>query len=438
MSAKPEEHRGSPLTAVVADGDGNIFELPGYGALGMAGDAMAPLSSRDTLPLPYGSELMFLPDRMPVVLDVNSGRLEVLARNPHDPDQPIFPVAAFNSPGYVNLHVAAYRENPKAACLPLFSYGAVGWHRGRFRSAAMRVDREKRQDLRHMPQEKITAGIRLLRERLPDNRLCRHLETCALEYGCPAGKNFFLGRFEAPLPTARICNARCLGCLSLQADGHIPSSQRRIAFTPSAEEIAQVALLHIRRVRHPVVSFGQGCEGEPLQAADVIEPAIRIIRAATRRGTINLNSNASRPETVARFFDAGLDSLRVSINSLRPDCYRSYFRPRDYDFEDVMRSIAVARRRTKFVSINYLNMPGFTDSPQEMAALERFLDRYGVDMIQWRNLNYDPARYWAVMNGAASHGPPMGIDRLLHRIRRRYPDVKHGYFNPPKEKFKPR
>ena len=106
-----------------------------------------------------------------------------------------------------------------------------------------------------------------MRTHLPDNRLARHLEHCALTYGCPAGKNFFLGRYEAPLPTSRACNARCLGCLSLQQESGIPCSQDRIAFTPTAEEIAEVALTHIGRVNKAVVSFGQGCEGDPLMAA---------------------------------------------------------------------------------------------------------------------------------------------------------------------------
>ena len=88
-----------------------------------------------------------------------------------------------------------------------------------------------------------------------------------------------------------------------------------------------------------MVSFGQGCEGEPLMQAPVIEEAVRAMRRATGRGTINLNTNASRPATVARLFDAGLDSMRVSINSLREACYDAYFRPRGYTFADVMLSI---------------------------------------------------------------------------------------------------
>jgi pyruvate-formate lyase-activating enzyme len=426
----------APLTAVVADARGRIFDLPGYLAVGQSGAEAAPLAAGETMAAPYGSELMLLPDRVPLLWSRAAGALEALAENPYRPGEPIFPVAVFNSPGVVATRVAAYRERPGARPLPLFSYGAVGWRRGAFRSAALVVDREPRQDLRRMPLAAVRAGVRAVRRALPGNRLARHLETCALVYGCPAGKNFFLGRYEAPLPTAVACNARCLGCLSLQKNSGIRSTQERIAFTPLPEEIAAVARLHIGRTRRAVVSFGQGCEGEPLSAARVIAPAIRLIREQTGRGTIHLNTNASRPAAVRRLCAAGLDSLRVSLNSARPACYRAYFRPRGYGFDDVRRSIDAALEAGKFVSINYLNLPGFTDAPAEAEALCRFLAAHPVHMIQWRNLNFDPRRYWAAMEAAAGGGgPPMGMAALLTEIRRRFPALKFGYFNPPKEKF---
>jgi pyruvate-formate lyase-activating enzyme len=297
------------------------------------------------------------------------------------------------------------------------------------------VDREPRQDLRRMKIEKVTAGVKAMRRRLPKNRLARHLEKCALTYGCPAGKNFFLGRFEAPLPTARQCNARCLGCLSLQSEDSVHNSQDRIAFTPTPEEIAEVALTHIHRVRHSVVSFGQGCEGDPLTAAGAIEPAIRLIRARTDAGTINMNTNGSLTDVLADLFDAGLDSVRISLNSVRKPCYEAYFRPNGYGFEDVLASIDLALERGKFVAINYLNLPGFTDTPEEADALSGFLERRPIGMIQWRNLNFDPLRYWRHMRQAAPQGIPIGLQRLLDAVRAGFPDVMFGYFNPPRERF---
>ncbi len=424
---------GPLLAAVVANRSGDIYELDGYAAVGMAAGLYRPLPAADTRPMPHGSELMRLPDRQPVVYNLQTRSLEVLAEDPFAPGEPIFPVAVFNSPGYVVTRISAFEDTAETTPLPLFSYGAVGWHQNGFQSAVRRVDAEPRQDLRQMPMEKILAGVRRMQKRMPKNRLRQHLEHCALTYGCPAGKNFFLGRYEAPLPTSRHCNARCRGCISLQARSGIHASQDRITFTPTPAEIAEIALTHIERVKHAVVSFGQGCEGDPLFAADVIQPAIARIRKQTARGTINMNTNASRPDILAALFDAGLDSIRVSLNSFRPAAYKAYFRPRDYQFTDVIRSIETALTRHRFVAINYLNCPGVTDTPEELAAITRFIKQYPVHMIQWRNLNFDPRQYWRIMSDTAPAGPPLGVTRLLKTLRHRFPDLRHGYFNPPRE-----
>ena len=53
------------------------------------------------------------------------------------------------------------------------------------------------------------------------------------------------------------------------------------------------------------------------------------------------------------------------MNSVRPECYRAYFRPKSYTFDDVMLSVDLALSRGRFVSINYLNCPGFTDAAEE-------------------------------------------------------------------------
>ncbi len=421
------------LQAVVANENGEIFELAGYAAVGMSGEQLTPLYKDQGVSLPYGSELMFLPHRTPLLYDIRNEKFVSLSHNPYEVSEKIFPVAAFNSPGYIITHTSAYKDNPEASPLPLFSYGAVGWSPGGFRSAVLQVDQERRQDLRLMPPEKVEAGIKRIRKKLPDNRLRKHLEGCALRYGCPAGKNFFLGRYEAPLPTARICNADCMGCLSLQRHDRISCSQERIAFTPTAEEIAAVALFHIQAVPKAIVSFGQGCEGDPLLAADVVTPAIRLIRKETSKGTINLNTNGSLPEVMKQLVAAGLDSVRISINSFRKSCYQAYFRPKGYEVKDVIETIRISLDNGLYVSINYLNMPGVTDTPEEFERLVAFLRQYPIQRIQWRNLNYDPARYWSAMQMAAACGEPMGIRNLLKQIHKEFPELSYGYFNPPKE-----
>ena len=401
----------------------------------MAGEDFFLLSKEETVEMPYGSELMMLPDRSPLVYDLETETFETLTVNPYDEKEGIFPVAVFNSPGYVNRYVCPHSNEKEADPLPLFSYGAAGFDGNSFRSAALLVDDEPRQDLRQMPAAEIENGIRRMQDKYPSNRLMRHLENCALVYGCPAGKNFFLKRYEAPLPTARTCNADCIGCISLQKESPMQSPQNRIAFTPSPEEIAETALEHITSVANAVVSFGQGCEGDPLTAFHAIEPAVRMIREETMEGTINMNTNAGLPDKLERLFEAGLDSVRVSLNSTRKSTYNAYFRPKGYSFEDVLKSIEIAGNMKKFVSLNLLNCPGFTDSMLEFDALKRFLATYPVRMIQWRNMNFDPLYYTGLMFKTGRKSPSVGIANMIKDIEKLFPHVLHGYFNPPKERY---
>ncbi len=423
------------ITALAATASGDIIEIEGYGAVGMAGSYLVPLTMKNTIPMPYGGELMLLPDRIPIFYNIGKRRTEAIYENPYNPQEPIFPVALFNSPGYVNSYLAAHKKRKQAKPLPLFSYAAAGYYGNGFRTCAICVDKEPRQDLRRMAREKVVKGVKKMQKIMPDNRLRKHLEKCALEYGCPAGKNFFLGRYEAPLPTSKTCNADCLGCISFQKNKAISCSQERIAFTPTPNEIAQIALTHISRVKKAVVSFGQGCEGDPLMAEKAIIPAIKIIRKSTGMGTININTNAGRPDILEKMFDAGLDSVRVSINSVREKFYNAYFRPKSYGFSHVLKSIDIALERKKFVSINYLNMPGFTDTPGETDALSRFIKNHPIHMIQWRNLNFDPLLYIREMKKAGKIGVSIGMTNVLKRIGRKFPNLIYGYFNPPKEKW---
>ena len=123
------------------------------------------------------------------------------------------------------------------------------------------------------------------------------------------------------------------------------------------------------------------------------------------------------------------------MNSVRKNCYEAYFRPRGYGFSDVLKSIDLAVGAGLFVAVNYLNCPGFTDTQAEIEALGQFLKQYRIHMIQWRNLNFDPMRYFEIMNGVVPNGAPIGMKNLLKQIHQQFPNLKFGYFNPPKEKF---
>ena len=171
------------------------------------------------------------------------------------------PVAAFVSPGYTVKFNAAYREGKRVKPLPLFSYSAVAFYKGEFYVPAVRVDAEHRQRLDGMDMPLIKSNVKQFRKFLKSNRLARHLETCALIYGCPAAKNFFQHKYEGPLPTSPKCNSLCLGCISYQPSKKCSVTQERIKFVPSPEEIAEVAVFHIKNTADPVVSFGRVVKG---------------------------------------------------------------------------------------------------------------------------------------------------------------------------------
>ena len=55
-------------------------------------------------------------------------------------------------------------------------------------------------------------------------------------------------------------------------------------------------------------------------------------------------------------------------------------------------------------------------------------------MIQMRNLNIDPVVYRSIQ-GADRFGNGIGFIPMMERLRARFPHLRYGYFNPPKETF---
>ena len=165
-------------------------------------------------------------------------------------------------------------------------------------------------------------------------------------------------------------------------------------------------------------------------AGEAIEEAIKQIRIETARGVINLNTNASKPEVVKRLFAAGLSSIRVSINSAQEKYYNRYYKPQGYKFSDVLKSIKIAKDAGGFVSLNYLVMPGFTDSEDEVREFKRLLRKCKLDMVQLRNLNIDPLYYFRELKISPDVAVLCGIKELISDLKKEFPSLMLGYFNP--------
>ena len=419
----------SAAKLVYADESGQIYDHPQLEMAGVSGGAWQRVDDSCLIVLPPGSELFLLPERFPVGYDRKKQRFVRLVEDPNDDTREVQAVAAFMAPAHTQILTAVYQRAQNAPVLPLFSYTAVGWKEGQFLVAGVRIDSLVRQDADQFDPEKLKSRAKRALAHQRDNRLVQHLGTCALSYGCPAAKNYFLGRWEAPLPTSPQCNAACLGCISLQEDNRVCASQERSTFVPTPEEIAEVAIDHLQKAEEPLVSFGQGCEGEPLLQGKTLARAIEIIRSQTGLGTINLNTNGSLPQTVAQLRDSGLDSIRVSLNSAREAYYTRYYKPKGYRLSEVKKSLQVMKRGGGFISINLLTLPGVTDEIEEVEAIIRLIDETGTDLIQMRNINIDPEWYLQGIRYRAS-GRRLGILEMMDRISEAHPQVKYGYFNP--------
>ena len=431
MNKRIDKARLKALPAlVVSDEQGNLFDLPEYAMPVMHGTTLTIVEKKDVIRLPQGSDLHTLPGRYPVGIDRRSGKIVTIREYE---EIKLRAASAFLAPAYTALHTAAFEKQSGAETLPLFAYAPLGIEGDDFVTTAIRVDREVRQDCENFDQDEVLRRGKKLLKRFAGNRLTSHLiENCAFTYLCPAARNWVMGRWEAPIPVSQGCNSQCTGCISMQDEGSgVPSTQDRLLFTPTTEEITAFTVPHLEGAPGAVVSFGQGCEGEPLTQALLIEESIREMRKRTHKGTINLNSNASLPEAVEKLCLAGLDSIRVSANSLQQRYYDRYFKPKAYSFDDVIESIAIALRHKVWVSLNYFIFPGFTDSTAELLALTDLLRRFPIDMIQMRNLNMDPDLYISTLGEEAfDRSGGCGIGQWIEEVRQTRPGIRFGYFNP--------
>jgi len=240
-----------------ADSKGFTYEDKSLYALGRSGWDAGDVPLEEWIELPDGGQLYTLPDRHGLGIDVKTGEVRVCEKGRA--------VAAFVPPAYTVLRLSPYVTLPEATPLPLYCYSAVGWSGGKLYVPATRIEQDIRQEAAGYDDEKIARGIAQVTSLYPQNRLVKHLaENCAARYTCPAARNFFLGRWECPVPVSPACNANCLGCISFIPETEVfQSSHDRLSFKPTAAEIIEYTVPHLETAPYPIISFGQGCEADP-------------------------------------------------------------------------------------------------------------------------------------------------------------------------------
>jgi pyruvate-formate lyase-activating enzyme len=402
---------------LTAGADGSLRTHESLTALGRTGWEIVPADH--LIAAPPGTTLVHLPGRY--ALGQKGGSRTSLRT------EGVLSVAAVLPPGYLRTLLPAYEQDPNAPVLPLYGYAAVGVVDGEPRVAAVRTDRSDAWNPLAADRQHISPVLEAACHALPDNRLVRHLTTCATDYRCLTAQNVFLRRGEGAIPVSPACNAACLGCISEQW-GDVDSPQTRLPFAPSAAEIAELAAWHLSASTGNFVSFGQGCEGEPLTRGSVLVDATRRIRAAAPQATVHINTNGSRPAVLRRLMEAGLNSIRISIFSLDEARFRAYYRPVGYGLAQVAECARLMHEGGGQVTINLLTFPGITDAPGEIEALVAFIGIYGVDQLQLRSLNVDPL--W-LLERIPDRTTGIGMRGFVEELRRRCPQLQLGNFTRP-------
>jgi len=407
------------MNLVYADNKGQVYDHPELLGMGRGGDLLTELFAEEWIPLPDGATLVSLPGTRAIGIDPASGEMQAM-------DTRYTAVGALLPQGYTRLYLPAYVKTDSAHVFPLFGYTAVAWEEDGFYVAAVQSDDAYRWNPKNCDPDQLEIDVQRLKAAYPDNRLYDHLSNCALGYECLTASNTFLQRWEGAVPVSMTCNAGCFGCISEQpADSEFPSPQTRMAFKPTVDEIVQVMLEHLRH-DDSIISFGQGCEGEPSTQAKLIIEAIQQVREVTSKGYININTNAGLTDHIRGIVDAGLNLIRVSTISALDDHYNAYYKPRAYTLQNVEKSLRYAVDHGVYSSINYLVFPGVTDREEELEAMIGFARRTGLHLIQMRNLNIDPERYLALI--PKPKGEILGMKRAMEILKEELPDVTIGSF----------
>ncbi len=417
------------MNLVYADSNGNVYDHPGYTALARNAEMITEILDHELIPLPDGATLVSLPGTLPIGIDQDTGRMERVEGD-H------CAVGALLPQGYTRLLLPSYVKIDANQAFPIFGYTAVVWKDGNFYVAAELTDNPYYWNPLHCDVNKLQKQVNKMISRYPDNRVYQHLSKCALEYECLTASNTFLQRWEGGVPVSFSCNASCFGCISEQPeDSLFVAPQTRMKFKPKVEELVEIMLEHLV-TPDSMISFGQGCEGEPSTQAALIIEAIRRVRQCTELGYININTNGGLTDQIRNIVDEGLDLMRVSTISAIDEHYQAYYQPKGYTLQNVEKSIRYATDQGVLTSINYLVFPGVSDREEEIEAMIEFARRSGLQYIQLRNLNIDPESYLKII--PKPRGDVMGMSQMLAIYRQEIPHIVIGSYTHTPEFFKHR
>lgn len=147
------------------------------------------------------------------------------------------------------------------------------------------------------------------------------------------------------------CNFRCLYCMPVEGLAWLPK-QDILSYEEITSIVRQLAPLGLRRLRIT--------GGEPT-IRPALERLVEMLRDVPEVQDIALSTNGVKlPEMAGSLYDAGLDRVNISADSLRPDRIRTIAR-RDLGFDPIAAATAAERAGLDPIKLNVVVMRGIND-----------------------------------------------------------------------------
>ncbi|MBR3746849.1 MAG: radical SAM protein, partial [Selenomonadaceae bacterium] len=161
------------VTALIADENGNIFDVPEFEAVGRVGKKFFKLKPENLIKLPESADLMFLPQRK--AIGFRRGEFVPIKGRA---------VSAILPQGYTRTHLPAFKKSSHAKILPLYGYTAVALYKDEIYAAALYTDENHKWDPVNYNTRDLPKLIRRVKKALPENRIVAQVANCSLEWHC--------------------------------------------------------------------------------------------------------------------------------------------------------------------------------------------------------------------------------------------------------------
>lgn len=207
---------------------------------------------------------------------------------------------------------------------------------------------------------------------------------------------------------------------------HDPSLEQNFLLlnhlTDSRERTIDRAVSHLNNSANGAVRFFT----ENRSHAQLIANMIVDIRKSSDRGFIQIDSNAATSEIASIWCEAGMDRIRIWVNSAQENFYNRFYAQHGFTFPDLQETLAVVAKSKREAELAYLIFPGLTDHPDELSAFTTLIKTSKPTQIVLDNLRTDPDWYMDELRLFHLSRNQIGIPGWVKNVKKAHPDIYIG------------